>query len=118
MAMIKIGNKDLPAPSKYSVKIQDFDGESTRRTEAGTLIRERVRAGIYEIQATWKVKDSDLKIITDAIAPAKFSVTFYDPTTISYPTKYMKCGDRGGELKLHKPDGGSLWELTVTLTEY
>src|SRR5690554_1217739 len=117
MAMMKIGTKDLPAPSKYSVTLQDIDGESTRRTEAGTLIRDRVRAGVYKIQATWKVKDSDLKTITDAIAPAKFSVTFYDPTTDTTPQKEMQCGDRSAELKLHR-DGESLWELTVTLTEY
>ena len=43
-AMITIGNTELPAPTDYTVTLQDLDSESTRRTEAGTLIRDRVRA--------------------------------------------------------------------------
>lgn len=119
MALIRIGTTDLPGPSEYSVTLQDIDSENTRRTEAGVLTRDRVRAGVYKIQAKWKVSKAQLKIITDALAPAKFNVTFFDPTTSTNPTRSMYCGDRDANLVLNKasPDD-SRWELSVSLIEY
>lgn len=117
MALITIGSTTLPDPSEYSVSLQDIDSENTRRTEAGVLTRDRVRAGVYKIQATWKVNKTDLKKITDAVSPAKFSVTFFDPTTSSNPTKDMYVGDRMARL-IHLESGQSLWELTLSLIEY
>ena len=118
MAMLKIGNVDTPEPAKYNVTLQDIDSENTQRTEAGTQNRDRVRGGVYKITVMWKVGDSDLKKITSAVAPASLSVTFYDPTTGTTPTKDMYCGDRSGELRFYKPDGASLWELSLSLIEY
>lgn len=121
MAMITISSTELPAPSEYTVSLQDIDSENTRRTEAGVLTRDRVRGGIYKIQVIWKVTKTQLKTITDAIAPAKFSVTFFDPTTSTSPTRDMYCGDRVGKLMLLKdPEnpGESLWELSTSLIEY
>jgi hypothetical protein len=117
MALITIGTTPLPDPAEYSVTLQDIDSENTRRTEAGVLTRDRVRAGVYKIQATWKVNKTDLKKITDAVSPAKFSVTFFDPTTSSNPTKDMYVGDRTANL-IHLESGQSLWELTLSLIEY
>jgi len=116
-AIITIGSTELPAPVEYTVTLQDIDSENTRRTEAGILTRDRVRAGVYKIQATWKVNKTDLKKITDAVSPAKFSVTFFDPTTSSNPTKDMYVGDRTARL-IHLESGQSLWELSLSLIEY
>ena len=59
-AIITIGSTELPAPVEYTVTLQDIDSENTRRTEAGILTRDRVRAGVYKILATWKVTKTDL----------------------------------------------------------
>lgn len=120
MALITIGGVDMPSPAAYSVTLQDIDSENTQRTETGLLIRDRVRAGVYRIQVTWQVEHPKIKTITDAVAPAKFTVTFFDPTTNTYPTKEMYSGDRSGELKVYKASNpsDSLWELSVSLVEY
>ena len=121
MAMIRIDGVDLPTPVEYSVSLHDIDSENTRRTEAGTLKRYRARPGVYKIQVAWKVTKTQLKTITDAISPAQFSVTFFDPTTNTNPTKYMYSGDRTGKLILLKDPnnpGESLWELSTSLIEY
>jgi hypothetical protein len=121
MALITIGSTPLPDPVEYSVSLQDIDSENTRRTEAGILTRDRVRGGVYKIQITWKVTKTQLKTITDAISPAQFSVTFFDPTTSTDPTKYMYSGDRTGKLILLKDPNNpssSLWELSTSLIEY
>ena len=120
MAMITIGTTDLPAPVEYSVTRQDLDSENTGRSETGVLQRVRVRAGIYTVKPTWRVTKTQLKIITDAIAAASFSATFFDPTTSSSPTKTMYAGNRESKLIKFKTgdESNSLWELSVELIEY
>jgi hypothetical protein len=117
--MIQINGVDLPAPVEYSVSLQDIDSENTRRTETGVLQRDRVRAGVYKIQVKWRVTKTQLKTITDALKPAKFSVMFFDPTTSTNPTRSMYCGDRNADLLYNEvnPDE-SLWELSTSLIEY
>jgi hypothetical protein len=119
MALISIGSTDLPDPVEYSVTLQDLDSENTKRTETGLLSRDRVRAGVYKIQATWKVKKTDLMTITTALAPAKMSVTFFDPTSSENVTKDMYSGDRSGNLIfMAKNPDDSLWEFSTALIEY
>lgn len=120
MAIIKIGGVDMPSPTKYNVSLQDIDSENTTRTETGDLVRDRIRAGVYKIGITWMVTHTVLKSITDAIAPEKFNVTFFDPTTGTNPTRDMYCGDRAGELKHYKATdpSKSLWEISTSLIEY
>lgn len=120
MAIIRIGGTDMPAPTKYSVALQDIDSANTGRTETGLLVRDRVRGGVYKIGVTWLVEHTQLKTITDAISSDKFQVTFYDPTSNSNKTCDMYCGDRNGELKHYKADNPSksLWEITTSLIEY
>lgn len=83
-------------------------------------MRDRIRAGVYKISVTWLVEHQQLKVITDAIAPEKFSVTFFDPTTNTNKTCEMYCGDRNGDLKFYnnKNPSKSLWEISTSLIEY
>ncbi len=120
MSIIRVNGIDLPGPTKYNVSLQDIDSSNTGRTETGILIRDRIRQGVYKITVTWLVKHSQLRIITDAISPAKFLVSFFDPTTGTTPTRDMYCGDRNGELKHYDVNNppNSLWEISTSLIEY
>lgn len=120
MALIQINGVDMPPPVEYSVEMYDIDSENTKRTETGILQRDRVRAGVYKIQAKWRVNQLQLKIITDAIKPAKFKVTFFDPTTSEKITRDMYCGDRKAELiKYHRNSpNNSWWEFSTSFIEY
>ncbi len=120
MALIKIGTTDMPSPSEYEVSIHDLDSENTKRTETGVLFRDRVRAGVYKIEVTWKVSGTELQIIASSLSPSKFSVTFFDPTSATNAVTDMYCGPKSG--KLIKYDNSnpsnSIWELTASLIEY
>ena len=118
MAMIVVGSTSLPNPTEYTVTRSDLDSDNTGRSESGILQRDRVRAGVYKIQTTFRVTQPNLKIITDAITPVSFSVTFFDPTSSSNPTKTMYAGDRSGKLLQSVDGGASYWDLTVDLIEY
>jgi len=120
MALIQINGVNLPPPVEYSVELYDIDSENTKRTETGVLQRDRVRQGVYKMQVKWLIKKSQLRIITDALKPAKFKVTFFDPTTLEMPTREMYCGDRKANLVKYNgssPDD-SWWELSTSLIEY
>jgi len=122
MAMIIIGGVSLPNPASYSVMLSDLDSENTTRTETGKLIRTRIRGGLYKIDVSWSgISKAQLKTITDALAPAQISVTFFNPTQSSDTTTMMYAGDKTGALSRHldesKPDN-SRWDLSVSLVEY
>ncbi|MPW25943.1 hypothetical protein GC105_09085 [Alkalibaculum sp. M08DMB] len=120
MAMITIGGTALPNPSEYSVVLQDIDSENTKRSETARLSRERLRAGVYKIEIGWiGLTRAQLKLITDALKPAKVSVQFFDPTSASNPTAQMYAGDRTGKLNTYLQEGAqSYWDINFSLTEY
>lgn len=117
MALITIGAVELPNPYDYAVTRKDADSEQYL-DETGVVHRELVRAGIYEIKASFQVGKTVLKTITDAVAPASFSCTFFDPNTVAYPTVTMRCGDRSALLIDLKAETDSEWDITIALTQY
>lgn len=122
MALITIGVTALPNPYDYAVTRRDLDSEnSARTTETGVLHRERIRAGVYEAKASWLVSKANLKVITDALAPASFSATIFDPTTSSDTTLTMYAGDMTAKLSKYVSEAApadSYWDITVSLIEY
>ena len=121
MALITIGGVALPKTSSYKVTSSDLDGENTTRDEAGYIQRDRIRAGVRRIDATWNISKAAYQAIAAAVAPARFSVTFFDPASASMQTAYMYAGDRGGDLVVHLDEAhpeNSRWELSVSLVEY
>lgn len=115
MAMIKVGNVNLPEPSSYKVTAQDIDSENTGRNENGIMFRERIRQDVYKIQVAWQnISESDKNTIINAIGNATFSVTFfYGSQTL---TKTMYVGDRSCDL-VWKPQTGSIWNVSVNFIE-
>jgi len=123
MSMISVGGVTLPEPSEYEVSLADIDSENTTRNAKGVLIRDPVRQGVYKINIGWEgLTRAQLQTITTAVAPAKLSVSFFDPTTgTSNVTKSMYTGDRSGRLVKHLNESqraDSRWDLSFSLIEY
>lgn len=120
MAMLTIDTVEMANPAEYKVSVNDLDSENTARAEDGLLQRDRVREGVYRIDATWRgLTRAELKAITDAISPVSFSVTFFDPTQSTDTTATMYSGEKSGSLSLYKSEGGeSYWDFTCALIEY
>lgn len=120
MAMMSIGGYTFPNPMEYSVERDDLDSDNTGRSESGVMQRDRVRAGVYKVNAKFRVTGAILKGITTAIAPASFSLTFFDPNTSSSPTKTMYAGNRVGTLVKNVDDviATSEWDLTIAIVEF
>ncbi len=117
MALITVGSTALHDPISYEVTYSDVDSPNSTRGEDAKLHRERIRAGMYKIQSTFKVNNAELKTINDAVAPVEIPVTFFDAAYSSeYPTKTMYVGDRTARL-IQDIDAGTLWELSFSFIE-
>lgn len=121
MTLLTIGSTPLPNPQVggYNVSLNDGDSENSGRSESFELGRERIRADMYTIACNWIVKGADLAVITTAIAPATFPLTFFDPLTSSTKTGFFYAGNprNSNLLKLENTAAESLWQLSFNLIE-
>lgn len=117
--LIKFGNFTPISPRSYGVQRSDLDSEDSGRSETGMMFRNRIRAGMYKIQVTWRVNRSQLSAIASAISSDSFSVTFFDPTTASTKICTMYAGDRSATMILNADTATeTLWDLSVNFIEY
>lgn len=117
--LIKFGSFTPISPRSYGVQRSDLDSEDSGRSETGMMFRNRIRAGVYKIQVTWRVNRSQLSAIANAISPDSFSATFFDPTTASTKTCTMYAGDRSATMVLNADTAAeTLWDLSVNFIEY
>lgn len=117
--LIYIGGVLMPSPKSYAVSLQDLDSDDSGRSETGKMYRNRIRAGVYKIQATWRVDRDELKKIVDAVAAASFPVKFFDPNTASTKTCTMYAGDRSSTMVLNCDTAAeTLWDFSVNFIEY
>jgi len=118
MALIKINDVELPNPSEFSVTQSDLDSDATMRNSEGYLIRDRVRAGVYRIDVSWEgLTHSDYLTVVNALAPAKFTVDFWDMNSASRKTAQMYAGDRKSKL-VFKSGNRAVISLSCALIEY
>lgn len=104
--LIKFGSFTPISPRSYAVQRSDLDSEDSGRSETGKMFRNRIRAGVYKIQVTWRVNRSQLSAIANAISPDSFSATFFDrPQQAQRPARCMPATE------------AQLWYLTPTLPQ-
>ena len=80
MALLKINNTDLPAPTVLQPGLQDLDSEDgTGRNQVGTLFRDRV-AVKRKVHCEWGILSKDeMAALLTAMSPASFKLTYPDP---------------------------------------
>ena len=95
MALLKIGNTELPAPTVLQPGIKDLDSEDgTGRNQEGTLFRDRI-AVKRTVHCEWGVLTrQDMADLLSAMSPASFSLTYPDPMLGELNTITAYVGDR------------------------
>jgi len=92
MPIIIIDGVEIPAPSEYSIGIQDIS--KAERNANGTMIIERV-ATKRKIELSWKYLDKDqLAQVLNAVSPVFFQVAYVDPQDNGVRTGTFYAGDR------------------------
>lgn len=116
MQLVKFGDYTPPAPTEYSLDIQDIDSEDTGRGETGVMNRERVRAGVYKLALSFtNLSSDDVLNIKNAISPASISVELFDGSTVN---ANMYVGNRTLKLKSIDDNSNCFWDMNFNLTEY
>nr|DAT41476.1 MAG TPA: hypothetical protein [Caudoviricetes sp.] len=121
MVLLNINNVDMPKPTSYQVSVQDLDSSESVRSESGLLHRDRIRAGVRTVNASWTVRTADSSKILNAASGESFTVKFFDPQENSIKTATMYAGDRTVSLKNLIEDTGAtttLWEISFSLIEF
>lgn len=116
MQLVKFGAYIPPAPTQYSLDIQDVDSAETGRGETGHMSRERIRAGIYKLSLGYtNLTSEEVLKIKQAISPEEITVELFYGDTV---TAQMYVGNRTLSLKSIDNDANCFWDMSFSLTEY
>lgn len=102
---MKIGGYNAPAPRSYKCSFNDLDSELTTRNENGVMLdRDRLRADMFQVSASFRLKIEELAGLAEAIYPKEIDVELFDLTTAQYVTKRMYAASKTAELVSPDPD--------------
>ena len=120
MAFIQYLNFDgenLPLPDSYEVEMEDKEADSGGETEAGTIQRDVVRAGVVEISVSFSVTPKWLKKLTEYKQQESITVLYFDPETTEQKQTQMYV--EGFKAKLEKDTSyKGLWTVSFSLKEF
>ena len=107
---------DIPLPDSYEVEMSDKEADSGGETEAGTVQRDVVRAGVVNISVSFSVTQKWLRLLTGYKQQEKIRVKFFDPETVSQKQTEMYVDWFKAKLKKDTSYKG-LWVVSFTLRE-
>ena len=107
----------LPLPDSYEVQMDDVEADSGGETEAGTVQRDVVRAGVGSIPVTFSVSAKWLKTLTEVKQQEKITVGYFDTETLAVKTAEMYVeGYKAALVKDTSRKG--LWTVSFSLREF
>ena len=107
----------LHLPDSYEVQMDDVEADSGGETEAGTVQRDVVRAGVVSIPVTFSVSAKWLKALTEFKQQDKITVGYFDTETLAVKTAEMYVeGYKAALVKDTSRKG--LWTVSFTLREF
>ena len=107
----------LPLPDSYEVQMDDVEADSGGETEAGTVQRDVVRAGVVSIPVTFSVSAKWLKILTEFKQQEKITVGYFDTETLAVKTVEMYVEGYKASLVKDTSRKG-LWTVSFTLRNF
>jgi hypothetical protein len=119
MALLKIGNIDLPTPTVVQPTIQDLDSEEgTGRNQSGTMFRDRI-ATKRSVHCEWgPLTKAEMATLLTAMSPAAFSLTYPDPQEGTMKTITAYVGNRPVPVLVPLSGNNWMWGgLSVDFTE-
>ena len=121
MPLLTVNGVIIPGITSHSVTRSDLDSENTTRNTSGYLLRERIRAGIYRIDVTCRLRKADCEKLDAALAPDEVTVKFMAPGKSGMVTAQMYAGDRKAQTVAYLSDSRvneSWYDYSFALIEY
>lgn len=119
MALLKIEDIELPAPTAIQSTIQDLDSEDgTGRNQVGTMFRDRVTVK-RSVRCEWgPLTKTEMSTLLTAMSPVAFSLTYPDPQEGALKTINAYVGNRSVPVLVPLGDNDWMWGgLSVDFTE-
>lgn len=114
---LKFNSTALPPPDSYDLDLTDVEADSGGETEAGTVQRDVVRAGVVTIAVSFSVSAAWLKQLTAYSKQPKITVQYFD--TEDLVLKETEMYITGYKAKLYKDTSfKGLWTVSFTLKEF
>ncbi len=109
--LLTIDGVAMPAPSKFSITLNDLDSDQTGRSIDGNLHRDVIGTNFRTIDLEWKTMTrDDLQSLLNAVSKTTFTVTYYDPIHDAKVSKTMYAGNRKIDMYNYVIDKGKpLW---------
>ena len=114
---LKMEGTDLPLPDSYDLGLTDVEADSGGETEAGTVQRDVVRAGVVSIPVTFSVSAKWLKTLTEFKQQEKITVGYFNTETLTVKTAEMYVEGYKASLVKDTSRKG-LWTVSFTLREF
>ena len=114
---LKFNGTPLPLPDSYDLDLTDVEADSGGETEAGTVQRDVVRAGVVTIGVSFSVSAAWLKRLTAYSKQPKIAVQYFDTEDLALKETEMYI--TGYKAKLYKDTSyKGLWSVSFTLNEF
>lgn len=118
MALLQIGDTNLPTPTVLQPTVTDLDSEGTGRNQKGTMFRDRITVK-RKVHCEWGVlTKTEMASLMTAMSPQSFSLTYPDPEAGALKTINAYVGDRSPAICQVVSDTDWLWNgLAVDFVE-
>ena len=114
---LKFEGTALPFPGSYDLDLTDVEADSSGETEAGTVQRDVVRAGVVSISVSFSVSSAWLKRLTAYSKQPKITVEYFDTEDLTLKETEMYI--TGYKAKLYKDTSyKGLWTVSFALNEF
>ena len=120
MVYIYIDGVAMPAPSNYTIKYSDIDGNDDDISEAGYRKRDRIRSNVCTVSCDWVIREEQLKKLCSALSPETFEAKIYNGMTGGYITITAKTStERTASLSLPNTTNTAknLWSFSCNIIE-
>lgn len=114
---LKFNGTALPLPDSYDMGLTDVEADSGGETEAGTVQRDVVRAGVVNISVSFSVSPSWLKRLTAYSKLPKLTVQYFDTEELALKETEMYITSFKAELYKDTSYKG-LWTVSFMLNEF
>ena len=117
MQYLVFDGENLPLPDSYELNMDDMEADSGGETEAGTIQRDVVRAGVVSVAVSFSVTAKWLQKLTDYKLKEKINVRYFVLKSTEWTESEMYI--EGFKARLAKDTSyKGLWTVGFTLKEF
>lgn len=110
MAYLKVNGVAVPMPSEMTWSKQDVSSEDAGRTQDTVMHKMKLSEKVKLVMKWNNVSPAIASQVMQAFSPEYMNVTYLDPMTNTYVTKYMYAGDFTVPVYSYQAPSGTVYQ--------